>query len=715
MTITSKDRLFGAIVVFVVALAVRLIYVNAAATMPTFGYLTFDLLHFHNLAVSILQNTQLGHEAVFKAPLYSLLLSQIYGIVSNPIFQTFVLQCILGSIAAVLLYLISVRFYPQRVSLTAGIIAALYGTLIYFDTELLPVSLTVFLVLMAVYLLLKYEERHQILFAAAAGIALALAGAATPETLILVPVAGYWIYREGAGKKKSRLSHTLTMFIAVVIVTLPFALRNNSLGGEKVPYLTDIGVRMAIANQAGATGRDFSLPNGIRESGQNYINALEATERTKMREFSANEMGGTWVGEAVGYIFSHPIDWLWLELRKVACFISGYEISTDRPIYYIAGERMPLQVLLFDKFISFPFGLILPLALLAPLAAGYNGRKQKLLIWSAIALTSVSLLFSAFAFQRVFFVPFVIIWSAAGFWGLVRLYQKQEFHRFYIWLPVLVAAIVVVNGIAKIPGLVPTTNSEFEGRMFVANAQLTANRMDEAKDSYEAALRLDPRSPRPYNSLATIYAQQGNDSLAIVYYNRAAAVDSNDDRPLRGIVNLLKRRQKITELNNVLVRAIRDFPKANWAYHEYAALHVRLSEFTQAADIYERSFEADSTNFEAIFRKAEVYLMADMRQEAEAEFRRYLQYAPTSVPARANLGQVYARQQRIEEALREFGYVRDTQPGNPATYFNLASVYYQIKEFARASSYLDTVEAIDHGFPGIVEMRRMIDSARVNQ
>ncbi|MBK7092971.1 MAG: tetratricopeptide repeat protein [bacterium] len=714
-TVTSKDRLLGSIVVFVVALAARLIYVNAAAGTPTFGFLTFDLLQFHNLAVSIFQDSQLGHEAVFKAPLYSLVLSQIYSMVSNPIFQSFVIQCILGSISAILIYLISVRFYTQRISITAGLIAALYGTLIFFDAELLPVSFTVFLILLATYLLMKYEEGHRVFLAVAAGITLALSGAATPETLVLVPVAGFWIYRDGAGKKKFRLSHTLAMLIAAVVVTVPFAIRNNTLGGEKVPYLTDIGVRMAIANQEGATGRDFILPNGVRELGQSYSNALEATQRTKVSEFSASEMGGIWLGQAVGYIFSHPLDWLGLELRKLACLISGYEISTDRPIYYFASQNMPLQVLLFDKFLSIPFGLILPFAFLAFLAVRHNNRKQLLLVWSATGLVLVSLLLAPFAFQRILFVPFIIIWSAAGFWGLVGLYQKQEFRRFYTWLSILVAAVVIVNGVAKIPGLIPTVDSEFEGRMFAANAHLTANRLEEAKTNYDAALRIDPRSPRPYSSLASIFAQQGNDSLAIVYYNRAVAVDPSDDRPLKNIVNLMKRKQKLAELNNVLVRVIKEFPKANWAYNEYASLHVRLSEFTQAADIYEKSFAADSTNIEAIFLKAEVYLMADMRQEAEEEFQRYLQYAPNSVAARANLGQVYARQRRIEEALREFGFVREQEPGNPATYFNLASVYYQTNDLMRAASYLDTADAIDHNFPGLEEMRQMIDSARVNR
>jgi tetratricopeptide (TPR) repeat protein len=165
-------------------------------------------------------------------------------------------------------------------------------------------------------------------------------------------------------------------------------------------------------------------------------------------------------------------------------------------------------------------------------------------------------------------------------------------------------------------------------------------------------------------------------------------------------------------LNQFLAKTIRDHPKANWAFEDYAYLHIMLQEYTQAADIFERAFAADSTYVEAIFRKGEVYLEADLRQEAQQEFLRYLKYAPSSIAAHANLGQTYARQQRIDEARREFEYVRMQQPGNPGAYFNLSTLYYQASDLKRSTSYLDTATTIDSSFPGIAQMRRMLDSAR---
>ncbi len=714
LNVSMKDRIVGSAIVLIVALAARLLHLSAISALPSFGYLTYDLLHFNNIAIAILKGQQLGHEAVFKAPFYSMVLAELYSLIGGQLFQTLLVQCVLGSLSCVLIYLTAIHFYSQKVGMTAGLISALYGTFIVFDAELLPVTLTIFLLLAALYTLLQYQEKHRMWWLVCSGIAVALSGASTPETLILVPVGAWWIYRETGHNWKIRTSRATAFVLVAFLITTLFALRNSSLGGEKIPYLTDVGLRLAAANQANATGRTVTLPNSGRDLGLSYSSAVDATLRTNGRELEITDMGSFWLSYALKSIANDPIKWVTLEMRKFVDLISGCEIATDRPIYYFAQGNFPLNILLSEGIIFLPFGIILPLALLAPLAVRNSNGRPDLIVMSAISLAPVAILFNVFAFQRLLIVPSVIIWAAAGLWGIIDLYRRQEYSRFYRWLSVLVMAVIVVNGVSRIPGLSRSIDSKFEGKMFVANSLLAANRLDEASLEYQSASRIDPKSPRPYNSIAGIYARQGQDSLAIVYHYRAASLDANDDRPLRGVANMLKRQQKLGDLNHLLVRVIREHPKANWAYDDYAGLHFMLNEYTQAAEIYERSFAADSTNVEAIFKKGEAYLAADMRQEAQDEFQRYLGYFPNSVAGHANLGQTFARQQRIDEARREFDFVRSHQPNNPASYFNLSTLYYQVNDLSRSSSYLDTAAALDKTFPGLSEMRQMLDSARAS-
>ena len=708
----SGNRFVAPGIVFVIALIVRIIFLNGYSALPTFGYLTFDGLHFSSVAMAIAQGQALGYAAVYKAPLYSLFLAGIYAYVSSTLFQALVIQCIVGSLSAVLICQIGRRFYSEKIALTAGIFAALYGPLVFFDTEVLPVSLTIFLILTTIYLLLRYEESRKLVLLIGSGVTVALAGAATPETLVLLPIAAWWIYRSDAPKNVSSGKHSLVFLVVAIVLTTPFAIRSHVLGGESIPYLSDVGVRLAIANQTGSESFSPTLPNSPHELGQSYANALEATLRTHARELSFDEVGSFWLKHAINEIVSHPIDWIKLEFHKLAYLIDGGEISTDRPIYYLGGKTFPLNLLLWSSLISIPFGLILPLAAVTAFVRSTSQRKQTLLVASAIALGAAALLFNVYAFQRLLIVPFVIIWAAGGLWALIALYRKQDFRGFYRALAVLVVALILVNSVTLIPGLLPKSDPNYEGQMFLANALAAKNRTDDALEAYQQAVRIEPRSPRAYGQIAGIYARSGRDSLATLYYTRAAGLDPNDDRPLRGIAAMLRKGQKVGELNQFLVNTMREFPKANWAYEDYAQLYIRIQEYTQAADIYERSFQADTTDFESIFKKGEVYLQADMRGEAEAEFKRYLSYIPSSVPARANLGQIYARQQRVQDALREFEYVKSMEPTNPAAHFNLASLYMQMGDFAQAGSHLDSAAALDNSFPGLDRLKAMLDSAR---
>lgn len=701
-------------IIGVVALALRLVHLYAAAASPIFGYLTFDSIYYHTIAQYMAAGEQLGHEGVFKAPLYGMLIALNYGIFGINIFSTLFLQNILGTISCLLVYAIGRSIFPRRIALTAGLLAAACGTMIYFDSEVLPVSLTITFLLLSLWLLLMYGGSRNIFYLIGSALACSIGTYLLPEILLLIPAAMYWLVRQRDPGPVSRVH--LLVFAAIVVLSLvPLQIRNQSIGRETIPLVTDVGLRLAVANSPTSTGRDLTLPNSDEEFGESYLSAVEAANRTNGREVPLENFGGFWFGQALKYIFGNPIDWAKLELRKLGLLLSGYEIALDKPIYFFAEQSPVLRWLLWEGMLSFPLGLLMPLALLTFFTGRGWTSGERLVLLSAIAWVVAVLVFSPFSHQRLPLVPLVIILAAAGFWGLVGFLRNGDYRRFYRNLAVFAVGLVVVNGVIYIANPDVRVNSKLEGHLFTANALLTAGQPQEAQLEFEQALRQDSRSPRPYSGIAGILLRQGSDSLAVLNYMRAAGLAPEDDRPYKGVVSSLKRRQKVTELNQTLVEVIRLFPKARWAYVEYADLHMRLKEYTQAADIYEEAFQADSTYFDAIFRRAECYLLGDMRQEAEVEFKRFLEYIPSSIEAHANLGQVYARQRRLDLAQEQFEFVRRIQPYNPASYFNLSSLALQRNEFDRSHAYLDTARMLNPQFPGLDLMHRMIDSLRTAQ
>jgi tetratricopeptide (TPR) repeat protein len=282
-------------------------------------------------------------------------------------------------------------------------------------------------------------------------------------------------------------------------------------------------------------------------------------------------------------------------------------------------------------------------------------------------------------------------------------------------LGVLVGALVVCNGIAYIPGLSPRVDADFEGFMFTGSAYYSMGKYADAEQDFYKAAMLNPRSADVFTNLGNACAVQNKDSSAVDYYRRAMAVDPNDDRPKKAAAGIYHKRDRLKDLAALAVAEIKKNPKAVWAYHEYAYVHEKLEEYTLAANLYEQAFEADTTDYSAIFLKAGCYLAADMRMEAAEQYQRFLKYVPNSVEAHANLGQVYARQNKMDQSLEQFQRVVKMQPDNPAGYFNLASTYLQMGNFDKADEMLNKTESLAADFPGIADVRRMIVNERAGK
>jgi tetratricopeptide (TPR) repeat protein len=633
------------------------------------------------------------------------------------VFVPLLLQNVLGAFACVLVYMIARHYYTNKIAVTAGLVAALCGPLIFFGSELLPFTLALTLNLVAIWLLTVYEEsrkRSQLLIA---GLLLGLSAAAHPAVLLFAPIVVLWIHQRLSQNRQEWIKQTLPFVIGILIILVPVAVHNAIAGGEAVVFETYGGVNFGAGNNAQTEGGRPILPGThLDEQGGLDVAPALATQQTG-KKLTATETGSYWLGQGFKYIFTHPLSWIGLQMRKVAYVVTGYEIPKDKQVYFFAKESSVLRYLLWEKLIAFPFGILLPLTLPALIASASlrRDKRQCVLIGYVLSYVVIMLLFSVTSRYRAMLVPIITIWSAAGFWTLVGLYKEGSYTKFYRSLTVVLAALIVCNGLAFVPGLSPRVNADFDGYVYAGSAYYTTGGFADAEENLYQAAMLNPRSVVALTMLGNACAMQDKDSLAADYYQRAMAVDPNDDRPKKAAAVVYRKRDRFKELAEMARAEIKRNPKATWAYHEYAYVHEKLDEYPLAADLYEQAFEVDSTDYGAIFQKAGCYLAADMRLDAEEQYLRYLKYVPNSVEARANLAQVYVRQNKIQLALEQFLDVARAQPNNPAGYFNLASTYLQMGNFDKADEMLNKAESLDPNFPGIADVRQMIVDERAGK
>ncbi|HKW51548.1 MAG TPA: glycosyltransferase family 39 protein, partial [Candidatus Eisenbacteria bacterium] len=224
---------------FLAALALRVAHILAMRGSPYFTHPVIDAWTYHDAARSILAGHGHPDTVFWQPPGYSYFLALVYAITGpTDFFAPRLVQAILGSAAAVLTAWIGARQFGPRVGLAAGAIVALYGTLIYFDGELLGVSVTVALQLIAVALAVAaagVARPGRLWFGA--GLAAGAASLVTAPTLLFVPIFAAFARRR---------AHLVILAAALAIA--PVTIRNAVKGGEAVLISTNAGINLYIGN-----------------------------------------------------------------------------------------------------------------------------------------------------------------------------------------------------------------------------------------------------------------------------------------------------------------------------------------------------------------------------------------------------------------------------------------------------------------------------------
>lgn len=684
--------------IFGVALLLRLLNLIDFSASPLASYLILDPRVYNDLAREILGGNLLAGEIFFKAPLYPYFLAAIYAVFGTSLFAARFIQIVLGSISCVLVYMLARRFYNSKIAVTAGFIAAAYGPLIMFDAEILIPSLIIFLDLISIYLLFKYEDSGKLWLLALSALILGLSSLARPNILILLPGILFWLIRYSKQARKRWKRDTLVYLAGVVLMLVVLVGRNYAASDKFVLFGNYGGYNFLIGNNAQSDGRTAVLPGTSPEMKQGYEDAVAIANRLSGHVLSESELGWFWFRLGLDFVTKSPGKWLWLEAKKLVYLTGGFEIPNNRHIYYFAEHSPVLKFLLWDKLISFPFGVLLPFALVAVIA-GRIKRDQFILTFFVVAYSITILIFFVTGRFRLPLAPVLIIWGAAGFWYMLERYKRADYQRFYRLLLFLLLLLISCNGLTHLSAFTVRPPSQYESHLFMGDAYHAAGEDAKAEKELMTAARLNPRSARVFNSLGNVLVAERKDSLATDAYKRGVAVDPNYVTIKKSLASLYKKDNKVGDLYNLVKDELNRDSTQTWAIKDYAYIHVLLGKPDLAVDLYEKAFDMDSTDYEALFDKAQTYLDNDMRMDAEREYLRLLKHLPNSIQAHANLGQTYARQGRLDDALHEFKWVQERDSLNPSAYFNLASVYYQMGKLDTAKQMISRIDQIAPDFP----------------
>jgi tetratricopeptide (TPR) repeat protein len=662
--------------VFIVATAVRLVYLAEYRGVPYYDRPFGDSSHYQRRAVEIVSGDLVGRQAYFLgSPLYPYFMAAIYRPFGVSFTLLRVIQILIGGATCVLIYLLArtmARAGPHQ-SFIAGLLAAGYGTLVFYDSTLLMTTLELFLTSASLLLLVVSQRPGRRPGGAAvavflSGALLGLAGLGRPNVLVFAPFGLLWIFwRFGGSFALNRWRYGVLFTLGCILAVSPITIRNYVVSQDFVLVSSSAGVNLFIGNNPEANGF-LSVPRGSGlEIWRLYESSREAAQAATGRaDMKPSHVSRYWTSEAFRFITQHPGDAARLLLLKLRLFWNHYEIPNLHNKYYIANTYAPSL-----RWMFVGFGLIAPLALVGILLELKRrpARPSVRLYLGFLLVYMCSVVpFFVTARYRIPVVPLLIVFASAGLWNLFEVARR----RHLAWM----SAALVLGVVSAVWANRTVAESNFwfsHAIVGMVHTDLAKERPQDAGSHLETAIvelkkaiELSPQSIAPRYYLGDAYRRIGYNSGAIAQFEE-----------------ILERQPSNGTARDALEEARTAYEKSGG---DEVVGSIPLTPLEVAVQ-YRRQGKIDA---------------------AELLYRRVLQEDPQHARAHNDLGVIYADRNELGEAIAHYKKGLRYSPDNPVLLNNVASAYYRAGDIKNARRFWERSLEVNPGDKNVIRQLRAL-------
>ncbi|MEM7585313.1 MAG: glycosyltransferase family 39 protein [Acidobacteriota bacterium] len=532
------------VAILVIGALLRLTYLLEVTRAPDFDLPQFEAQYHDYWARALLSgdwtppagvtDPEIPQRPYFRPPGYPFALAAVYAVTGGSYGWPRLLQMALGLLSCWLLFRLARRIYGEVAALCSAVLAAVYWLFIFFEAELMAVTLLIFLLIVAWTLAARWVEGFTLRRAVSVGIALGVAALVRPNAAVLVPAFLLWaawltVRRHDIAALRRRVfcAPALAFALAFVLTTLPATLRNLRVAGDAVWITSNAGINLFVGTHPQSDG----MSAGVAELGQ--IAGLEAgwdsfdyplvaagVERLFGRPMADSEVSAYFSRRALDYAQEQPEAVLRLMVRKLALFFGPAEISNNK---ILAFERRASPTLSFGP----SFATLLALALLGLGWLGWEWRRPQppdpersrrleltALLLASGAIYSLSFLpFFVSARFRAPIVPLLILFAGYGLSALIRAGLERRTRALVTGLVLLLGARAL-TGVAWVPTEPDLSLWHWrKGLLWKAKGDA-----DRARAAFQEAVAADPEDAEARLSLAESLAAAGKIAAAITEY-----------------------------------------------------------------------------------------------------------------------------------------------------------------------------------------------------
>lgn len=332
------------IAVFFIALLLRLVFL--ITYQDGLGLqskiMTADAKIYIGLANNILEGKGYSADGINataeRVPLYSIFLATLFFFSQDNYFLVRIIQSILGALICVIIYLIGKNLFSNKIGIIAAVICAFYYPFIQMSAYLVTETLSIFLILLSLWWLLRLKEYNPAWYFVVGGVLLSVAGLSRSTFFGFYPLLLIILTFTFASKKVG-LKISLFILLGIIITISPWVVRNYLHFHKFIPISTRSGFILYQGNNTNAKGSS----GGWWPVGKEYIIPKEVFT---MSEIERNSYLGK---KAKKFISDHPKEFFYLFLKKI--------VNMWRP-YYSETSNISKLVMLLSYIPVIVFGII---------------------------------------------------------------------------------------------------------------------------------------------------------------------------------------------------------------------------------------------------------------------------------------------------------------------------------------------------------------------
>ncbi len=523
-------------------------------------------------------NQWYGGKTLHQAPLYPYLMALWFRLGGSGPWGLLLVQALGSAVTAVLIASIGRRLFNPTAGLLAGLMAAAYGPLLFYDFIALRTSLTVLTAALAIWLLIRADGDRRVRWWIAAGAVIGLGFLLRPNAALLLVLALATAVVLSWGRWRDLASAGLGLAGGFAVCLIPLVARNVCVGAPPLSVSAVGASTLYLANAAGAPGTGWGItptfPEAMRRTGGRF--------GPLAREAVASHVSIT---RLVGLLAT-----------KLSACGHYFERSNSANVYY--AQRFSRSL----RWATVPYWLILTLAV-PGLVVTWSDRRR--LIWLYVAvlapLLTILLFYQTGRFRLPMIVGLIPLAAATIEWMLARRGNLAAAVPLTIVLAVAVrwpsdadppyvqprdfsAAAAVLSGLGRDAAAIVEAHEsvsrfprDLHCRVHLIDALHRAGRLDEAIQACDQALRDLPDKLTIRTHRALIDLDRGRPDRAIAAFRAVLRSNPNAVPAMAGMARALAApgpAQDLRDARQWAERAVRIAPSHARAYQTYAEVLV---------------------------------------------------------------------------------------------------------------------------------------------